>query len=693
MNPHSILPSEKYRIRTGPLQGHHVEMAPPPVPVRSSTFRHTDSGKQAASAQRQHAGVDVNASGQQAISAPRADAPTAAEGLHSPSDNRSSESQVRSDDVPTSSPSPPRIGVANMNDSMFVLAQKYNRTTLRDTYRLRHNTSPPVDMRILETSALERSKRNDDYLTSLLKREEHRVDTANTNTTTPSTSTQSATQETMSDEEFFNQDFSTSSGWRPALSARQIREQNGAHLRESIPSLEDTASQTEETTEDVTSDNQSNSFRWQAQSIGPSGAVPDPLNPPPHSKFTKKILNLIRHDGHIHGHISGEGGVCGSAYDGRSYLPDDAEPDEAHIPPPPPGARSGEKIKHLCPHPMAVRGETWSVHPLVRRSDDQPSQPTNEGEEESSDLQDESRASQLISTLEHLEVEGSGYGFVEGGSHGPGMGLGSDFPDFPGNKKTRPKLTTDKKGPPKLACLFCRNRKIACGIGQGEDKTCKYVFALSSFYFSSIFLTTRLLLFFDSQCKRRNLECRFPSESRRGMRNKKQNAVPAAEGADDAEADGVEHEQVQGRSFESQATNGTQKRKPGRPRKVRDAEGAAEVATESRSREKTKRKNKSKDKESANKRLHMMDGNEDEIEQSENDITTAATNIGGESDPLASLAAEMHEHEARNQTSLQPPNSFFTSFGTNDTQDFSNIQVSNLNPEGYGSSSSLRLAP
>ncbi|KAF8815735.1 hypothetical protein BYT27DRAFT_6662400 [Phlegmacium glaucopus] len=51
---------------------------------------------------------------------------------------------------------------------------------------------------------------------------------------------------------------------------------------------------------------------------------------------------------------------------------------------------------------------------------------------------------------------------------------------------------------PPLACLFCRGRKIACGPplpGSGK-KTC-------------------------NQCRKRSLQCHYPSESRRGMRKKK----------------------------------------------------------------------------------------------------------------------------------------------------------------------------
>ncbi|KAF8549573.1 hypothetical protein OG21DRAFT_1421076, partial [Imleria badia] len=48
---------------------------------------------------------------------------------------------------------------------------------------------------------------------------------------------------------------------------------------------------------------------------------------------------------------------------------------------------------------------------------------------------------------------------------------------------------------PMLACFFCRGRKIACGPPQpgSEDKTC-------------------------NQCARRHLTCKYPLESRRGVR-------------------------------------------------------------------------------------------------------------------------------------------------------------------------------
>ncbi|KAF8871069.1 hypothetical protein BD779DRAFT_1428566, partial [Infundibulicybe gibba] len=57
------------------------------------------------------------------------------------------------------------------------------------------------------------------------------------------------------------------------------------------------------------------------------------------------------------------------------------------------------------------------------------------------------------------------------------------------------KRTGESKKPPKLACLFCRGRKIACGPPRPGSKTC-------------------------NQCQCRSLMCEFPLESRRGMRKK-----------------------------------------------------------------------------------------------------------------------------------------------------------------------------
>ncbi|CAL1705947.1 unnamed protein product [Somion occarium] len=60
--------------------------------------------------------------------------------------------------------------------------------------------------------------------------------------------------------------------------------------------------------------------------------------------------------------------------------------------------------------------------------------------------------------------------------------------------KVKPKRGT----PVRIACLFCRRRKIGCGgpVGLGEDKTCK-------------------------QCANRHLVCTYPEETHRGKRTKR----------------------------------------------------------------------------------------------------------------------------------------------------------------------------
>ncbi|KAJ3514643.1 hypothetical protein NLJ89_g2259 [Agrocybe chaxingu] len=85
---------------------------------------------------------------------------------------------------------------------------------------------------------------------------------------------------------------------------------------------------------------------------------------------------------------------------------------------------------------------------------------------------------------------------ARGGSWGP---AGSPTKQSRGSMRLSPlpsKRHLEKKPP--LACLFCRGRKIACGppLPGSVDKTC-------------------------NQCQRRSLRCEYPSESRRGMRKKK----------------------------------------------------------------------------------------------------------------------------------------------------------------------------
>ncbi|KAL0956944.1 hypothetical protein HGRIS_003046 [Hohenbuehelia grisea] len=82
---------------------------------------------------------------------------------------------------------------------------------------------------------------------------------------------------------------------------------------------------------------------------------------------------------------------------------------------------------------------------------------------------------------------------------------------YEGEGLTPPPSPSKQDKKPRLACLFCRGRKIACGppMPGSKDRTC-------------------------NQCQRRSLKCEYPTESRRGMRKKKSDKGKAAEGASDA---------------------------------------------------------------------------------------------------------------------------------------------------------------
>jgi hypothetical protein len=76
-----------------------------------------------------------------------------------------------------------------------------------------------------------------------------------------------------------------------------------------------------------------------------------------------------------------------------------------------------------------------------------------------------------------------------------------------------------QSGKPKrtLACLFCRDRKIACGQPPESkaDRTCEYVQLITGG-------TTTNYRPYRSQCARRKLVCQYPTESRRGVHKRLQ---------------------------------------------------------------------------------------------------------------------------------------------------------------------------
>lgn len=75
-------------------------------------------------------------------------------------------------------------------------------------------------------------------------------------------------------------------------------------------------------------------------------------------------------------------------------------------------------------------------------------------------------------------------------------------------------IPREPKKKPLMACLFCRERKIACGHPSPDDKDrrCKYVTLTPKLYHDAL-----ILCFGHSQCRRRDLICEFPKECRRGQ--------------------------------------------------------------------------------------------------------------------------------------------------------------------------------
>ncbi|TEB28714.1 hypothetical protein FA13DRAFT_778974 [Coprinellus micaceus] len=75
------------------------------------------------------------------------------------------------------------------------------------------------------------------------------------------------------------------------------------------------------------------------------------------------------------------------------------------------------------------------------------------------------------------------------------LGPGPTSPGQPASQALK-RLLDPKK--PKMACYFCRDRKIACGNpGEGAlDRTC-------------------------DQCRKRQLPCAYSTQSRRGIRSDK----------------------------------------------------------------------------------------------------------------------------------------------------------------------------
>lgn len=100
----------------------------------------------------------------------------------------------------------------------------------------------------------------------------------------------------------------------------------------------------------------------------------------------------------------------------------------------------------------------------------------------------------------------------------------------PTERRTQAKKSNEVKKM-NLACLFCRERKIACGRPKDGsiDQTCKSVSVLLPMCKVSV-----LIIIF-SQCERRSFRCEYPTVSRRGQHKR-----PRKSGSSDIQPSGSE---------------------------------------------------------------------------------------------------------------------------------------------------------
>ncbi|KAH8114034.1 hypothetical protein DFH11DRAFT_1595395 [Phellopilus nigrolimitatus] len=648
-------------------------MSPPPPPARARIHARANSGKDTTHSPlvRRHT-VAASSSSDTIVPSP---APPA----QAPVRSQSSGAEV----VPTRRPTNTML-TTHMNDALWSQSQQFNRLALVETFRQRHGREPPPEMRILETSALERSVVGENALRRAMEREraeradkEDKGGQEGAREEGGNGSVGPTALEDMSDEEFFQR--GPDPNWVPARSGAELELEaaleesaranpalGAVHVRahSHVPLVSPISPNTPD---EITTPRESFFPAHAAHVYPPVPGAPQteynqayrspmtPTSPSRASFLLQKIVPLLRHDGHLAHHVSGLGGAHGEAYDGRSYLPDDAEPDPNHVPLEPPGARIGDHplLKAYRPHPLAIRGETW--HTVVNPASERPTgahekgpMPGNSREPEGAD--EDARPSSAMSRREKAgvkkEEKGKGWGFAEGGLHGPGLGLDNGgCADGSGGRGADPlarlKLTTDEKAPPKIACFFCRNRKIACGIGKGEDKTC-------------------------NQCSRRYLSCTFAKESRRGMRTRKGRSAHTVDGVDEAVKDTTEPDEPDFEKFgdasSSSSAAGPSGSRSRRVVKNRKKEMKAKVR---RKKVDGKGKGKGKEKEGPEEDeecerdededgdIVMGDGGGDSMAMQVNRSLEYADN------PLALLAAEMRHQRPRPQ---QPTSSSSSSY-------------------------------
>ncbi|KAH8116585.1 hypothetical protein DFH11DRAFT_1220129 [Phellopilus nigrolimitatus] len=648
-------------------------MPPPPLPARARIHARANSGKDTTHSPlvRRHT---VAASSSSDTIVPSPTPPTQA-----PIRSQSSGAEV----VPARRPTNTML-TTHMNDALWSQSQQFNRLALVETFRQRHGREPPPEMRILETSAIERSLVGENALRRAMERERaERADKEDKGEQEGAGeegggngSVGPTALEDMSDEEFFQR--GPDPNWVPARSGAELELEaaleesaranpalGAVHVRahSHVPLVSPISPNTPD---EITTPRESFFPAHAAHAYPPVPGTPQteynqayrspitPTSPSRASFLLQKIVPLLRHDGHLAQHVSGLGGAHGEAYDGRSYLPDDAEPDPNHVPPAPPGARIGDHplLKAYRPHPLAIRGETW--HTVVNPAPERPTgahekgpMPGNSRKSEGPD--ENARPSSAMRRREEAgvkkEEKGEGWGFVEGGSHGPGLGLGLPISaeddggcaDGSGSRSAGPlarlKLTTDKKSPPKMACLFCRNRKIACGIGKGEDKTC-------------------------NQCSRRNLRCIFPTESRRGMRTRKGRSAHTVDGVDEAVKDTTEIDEPDFEEFGDGSSSSSAAGPSGsRSRRVVKNKKKEMKAKVRRKKVDVKGKGKEKAGPEEDEEYERDEDEDGDVEMGDGGGDPAAMRVDRSleyaDNPLASLAAEMRHQRPRPHPGLQ----------------------------------------
>ncbi|KAL5523468.1 hypothetical protein ACEPAG_7641 [Sanghuangporus baumii] len=632
------------------LEGHNVLMPPPPIPPRAQTSapaRPESNRPSQGSLPRRHTvaappGCD-NVDGSSNPSPPPL-LTTASARPSSAASESSSPSSLRNE-APEERPTTPRLATLTSNDAQWAQAQDLNRCSLSESYRLSHGRDPPAKMRIKQSSALERSVINDAALfCSPIEKgpqADRAPDVGGSSAGEPARKATvlygepaSASPEEMSDKEFFSQ--LPVESWVAARSGFEIGQRTAA-LKPHLGTTSLVSPISPAITDELITPGDASVpsvRRPQVNYAYETPANPEAVAGPPSSSM-KNVISVMRHDGHLFTHVSGLGGTFVEAYDGRSYLTDDSEQDPVHLPPCPPGARSGDHpaLETVLPHPLMKRGQVWhdlinprSKSQTLEECPDQQEDVVNDSHRDSPDKLEDADPAEERAILKKLEAagikeeeQGEGWGFVEGGSHGPHLSLNGKDNGGPGPKQSqRLKLSTEKKTPPKMACHFCRNRKIACGASKCGDPT------------------------ICNQCERRNIRCIFPTMSRRGMRTRVPRSAHTVDGTDEADKDSADCNeaaaQTDHRSENPSSAVGA--KKTGKSKRPYEKSAKDKEAMKGKGRGRRRRKTGSS-AEQQDSSVQMDETQEAVSNAQASYLDMPIDRSSGHDDPLASIAAEM----------------------------------------------------